>query len=135
MERKLLVLVDNVIQELPIGDTVDLSILSKAFSFWKKGTGTVLSGEEILLDTIPLLKFHSAKYIISVFNDTEKKSKTFEFSVNYNFDEVKSNVSGIVGDAIPTKISEIINGENIEIYFKNNEIFKFDIEFSKIVLG
>ena len=130
--RKLLVVLDdNSIGELPIGDDVDLN----AIGVWSKFSHTILPGESLVIDSMPRGSFISVKYLCSVFNFDERKTNMFEYTLNDNGIDLFSNIFGKVGSPINFQLHEVITGSNVQLIFTNAELFTMDINYAKAIFG
>jgi len=127
--RKLIVLVDNVHSELPVGDDVDLSFAN----VWTRVKVNVVAGTTENLGLYPISSFISAKYIITVYNKVQGLVGQLEYSIRYDGTNVKSSRSGKIGNFPSYILAEGIVGSDVEITFENLELFDVTVEFSKLL--
>ncbi len=113
------------------GDTINNII---AASVWKKVSVNALNSSVTTMDSISINNFKTIKYIVSVRDDVNNKTGTFEINIK--------NENGSLSDSIFAKISGGINfAVNVEndagfmkIKFTNNEAVNLAINSAKLIL-
>lgn len=103
---------------------------------WDKYTVKVPpTGQFYVCDLIPLDKFISIKYVVTIFNDSQTNARTLEMNVVNKNNGVYENVFNVIGDSFNYEITTRVNSSNqSEMVFKNLETFDLSVVFARMIL-
>lgn len=103
---------------------------------WDKYTVRIPpTGEFIVFDLLPVDKFISAKYIVTIINDDHSKVRSLEMTVVNKKVNIYEYVSGVIGDPFDYDITSRLNSSNqAEMIFKNLEGEDLRVVFARIIL-
>ena len=102
---------------------------------WNKFTVRVPpTGAFVVCDTIPINKFISLKYIITIVSKDQARSRSLEMTVMNKKTEVLEQVYNVMGDGFEYDITTRINGNLSETVFKNLEDSDLRVIFARIIL-
>ena len=90
---------------------------------WTRFAGIVPAGQTVVVDTVPLADLIGSKYVVALSNETETNGNFLELNVLNLTSNLKSNVFSKLKGTLDTEIDAIINGSNMEVSVKNNEVF------------
>jgi hypothetical protein len=89
-------------------------------SVWKLKSGVISGSSSLVIDTSLAAASHYLKYIIVIYNDSEGKTKSFEYTVLNNGGVLKSTVHDKIG-VFNISIDEQVVSGSIEVEITNNE--------------
>jgi hypothetical protein len=104
-------------------------------SEWSRLTGVVSASSTVVVDTVSLADLIGGKYIIAISNDTETNGKMVEMNVLNLTSQLYDNVFSRLDGNIDIEISANINGSNMEISIKNNEVFDVNYNVLKTLFN
>ncbi len=88
-----------------------------------------------ICDLIPMDKFISIKYIVTIVNDDQTRARSLEMNVVNKSNLVYETVFNVVGDPFNYDITTRVNSSNqAEMVFKNLESEDLKIVFARIIL-
>jgi hypothetical protein len=103
---------------------------------WDKFTVKVPpTGQFFVCDVIPLDKFISLKYIVTIVNNDQSKVRSLEMTVVNKKTNVFEYVFGVIGDSFNYDITTIINSSNqAEMVYRNLGTEDVSVVFARIIL-
>ncbi len=103
-------------------------------SLWSKQRLKLSGGETKNTIGISLNRFHTVKYIISIWNDDEQKTKSLELTVNRSGAVTRSIVSAREG-VFRIGFNDVVSSNQMSLEVINSETFDAQIDLAYIVLG
>jgi len=102
-------------------------------SYWQKETGAFSSSWSS--SEIPTTIFHTIKYIINVWNDTENKNKSMELVVIKNGSSMDTIISNKSGNAFNLSVDAIVTNNKMHVELMTNETYQLNVELLYVILG
>lgn len=101
---------------------------------WGKVEDLVNASSTKVVDSITFTEFTRAEYVVSVYNDSEVKFRSFKMSVAKKGASVVDSIKGRHGDSISFTINANLVGPNVELTIQNNELFNLSVSIRKLAL-
>ena len=116
-----------------MGLVVDIETGKPRFkdSPWHQFSGSILSGQTLVIDQLPLTQFSSMRYELSFFNVSKTETKSFSMIVQQQSGNVFDQVFGRTG-LMDISVSSGVSGLNFQMSATNSEAY--DVEFCLTVL-
>ena len=103
---------------------------------WKRIRQTVLGSATKAVDIVSLSQLKSAKYFVSISNETNNRYRRFELNVTNDNSVLRDSVFGrLSSGSMNIEVSMKVNGVNAELEIINNETFDLDVELIRGVLN
>lgn len=103
-------------------------------SFWQQDNTTIATTGTHSTPIFPSTLVKSVRYIVSVWNDTNSKVKSFEVMLHNNSGTLSHTVFGITG-AMDISVATSLNAGNINLDITNNEAFSIDASITYLQQG
>ena len=100
---------------------------------WNKGKDTISASAAKVVDSIPLTKFRSLKYMISFSNLAETQTKSLELTVRKESSDVNDTIYARFG-RMDIAIDSQVNAGNFELLMTNSESFNVELKFLRAFL-
>ena len=129
--------IEKALKELDAGTGGDIinnitNLISECA--WGKVEDLVNASSTKAVDSVTFTEFTRAEYVISVYNDTEVKYRSFKMSVAKKGSGVVDSIKGRHGDNISFNINANIVGPNVELTIQNNETYNLSVSIRKLTL-
>lgn len=108
-------------------------ITRSAGSPWKKSAATIQASSSLVVTDLPG-NTRSVDLLVTAYNTTEDKVKSFHYRLAQENGSLKSTVSGRIG-SLKLAITEAFNAGDIEVTLTNNETFDIEVETASLILG
>ncbi|HHA18384.1 MAG TPA: hypothetical protein ENK70_01600 [Methylophaga sp.] len=108
-------------------------LTSDAGGFKPVSSGTVVSGDTVLVDSLSTTIIKTVKWIIEIIDQSNSKITSYEILATNCFDTIVSfNKYGMVGDKIKHIPEPVLNGVNIDLMITNNELINIDYKITRL---
>ncbi len=87
----------------------------------------------LVADTIPLSRFNTVEYIVSLVSSAPVKEKHLKLSVFKDDTQVNDSVHGRYGD-LNVSINAVVSGSDVQIQLTNGETFIVDVKLLRAIL-
>jgi len=98
-----------------------------------KLTGTVTVGDDHLVDSHNVNNFLACTYFVEIHHESHTLTRAFHWHLCLKNGQPVDTISHKIGDSIDVEANVILNGNQVEVRFKNNQgsilkynVFKFD---------
>jgi len=108
-------------------------LASDSNGFKPVSSGTVNSGDTVLVDSLSTTIIKTVKWIVEIIDQTNSKITSYEILATNCFDTIVSfNRYGGVGDKIKHVPEAVLNGANIDLQITNNELINIDYKITRL---
>lgn len=101
---------------------------------WIKRTSSIPASSSSAVHTVGITTFRTLRYVFSIYNSTEDKTKSFDFLVNKEGGIIKTTLHNRLG-SVSLGIDAAIVGSNLVVTVTNNEIYELQTQFAYLILG
>jgi len=102
-------------------------------SYWQKETGTFTSSWSS--SEIPTTIFHTVKYLINVWNDTENKNKYLELIVMNENGTLDTIISNKTGSVFNLQIDAVLSSNKMHVELTSSETYQLNVEILYVTIG
>jgi hypothetical protein len=108
-------------------------LVSDSGGFKSVSSGTVNSGDTILVDSLSTTIVKTVKWIVEIIDQSNSKITSYEILATNCFNTIVSfNKYSIVGDKIKHIPEATLNGVNIDLMITNNELINIDYKITRL---
>jgi len=100
-------------------------------NYWQKERATISPSWV----SVEIPRFHSVKYLVNLWNETENKNKFMEIVVVKNGSLVDNIISNRVGNAFNVSIDAVLTGNKLHLAFTTTETYPINVELLYVVIG
>ena len=109
-------------------------IVGRGASPWKKKRAIVAASSTAAVHTVPLTKFRTIQYVITLYNTTEDKTKSMNLLVHQEGGALTNTVWARIGKNLTLKVTtELVSG-SMELTVENSELFPLTVEVGYLIL-
>lgn len=117
------------------GDTINnITNVTNINGAWTKFTNTVPALTTKVIDVLALADFHSINYAITLYNDSESKTRTFQMTAFREGVTINTSVYNKQGSLVSLESDVLVNGLNSELTIVNNNNFDLEVGFARLSL-
>jgi hypothetical protein len=109
-----------------------IEIGSTGIYVWSTDSKEVTALSSLVIDSYTLTNFLGAKYIFTVYNITENKTRMFELNIVYNDSSLKDQICASMGGSINYGVSVINNSGVLNLIIQNNEAYNLKVNLAKV---
>jgi hypothetical protein len=103
-------------------------ISAQESSLWRRIRKVIPASSTLSVESLPLTRFRSTKYLIEVYNTVENKFKAIEFwAVRKGSGDVNSTVYGVLGDNIQIELNLDVSVADAVLSLVNLETFDLNV--------
>ena len=104
-----------------------------AVAVWTKFSDTVNLSSSKVIDSITLGDFNAVKYIITLYNTNEGKSRNFEITVVNSGGTLKDVVTNKLGSNFNYSVTATVNAGKMDLTLFNNENFNLEVNVGRLL--
>lgn len=101
---------------------------------WQKKKKSVAANSTVVVDELPMSKFDTLEYIISIIGALPTDHKYLKLSVFKDDTTVNDTVFGRYGSSLNVGINAIVTGSLAQIQVVNGESFDVDVVLTRTIL-
>lgn len=102
---------------------------------WVNKTGVITASSTKIVDNFLMSSFHSAKYILTVWNDTQGATRSVEGMVMKFGTSIRETVYAKLHNGAKIGFDTVVNGGDFELHIENKESYDLNYELYRLKSG